>query len=130
MKKRLSRKVPRRRREHRGTVEQFALLLRNNMTKAESIMWKFLKRRQRDWVHKFEPQVVVEGYIPDFYCDTLKLAIEIDGKIHLRKDIKRKDALRTRRLRRAGITVVRFKNADVFSSLNKILDLLEEVARE
>lgn len=130
MKKRMSRKVPRQKRSRKGTVEQFAVLLRNNMTRAESIFWRSLRKRQKGWVHQFLPQVVVEGYIPDFYCDTLKLAIEIDGKIHLRKDIKRKDALRTRRLRKAGITVVRFKNADVFSNLNKILDLLEEVAME
>lgn len=130
MKKRIQRKVPRQRKQHKGTVEQFALLLRNNMTKAESIFWKFLKKRQRGWVHQFLPQVVVEGYIGDFVSESLKLIIEIDGKIHLRKDIKRKDALRTRRLRKAGYTVVRFKNSDVFSSLNKILDLLEEVAIE
>jgi very-short-patch-repair endonuclease len=128
--KRMNRKVPRQRRPHKGTIEQFALLLRNNMTKAESIFWKFLKKRQRTWVHKFEPQYVVEGYIADFASESLKLLIEIDGKIHLRKDIKRKDALRTRRLRKAGWTVIRFKNADVFSSLNKILDMLEEVALE
>jgi very-short-patch-repair endonuclease len=109
------------------TVEQTALLLRKHMTKAESYLWTRLRKRQRDWTHKFEPQVPVHGYIPDFYCEALQLAVEIDGRIHLRADVRRNDKIRTRRLNRMGVTVIRFNNQMVFNNPDKILDILEEV---
>ncbi len=31
---------------------------------------------------KFRRQHVIRGYVVDFYCPDLKLAIEIDGSIH------------------------------------------------
>lgn len=109
------------------TVEQTALLLRNNMTKAETYLWTRLRKKQRKWTHKFSPQVPVHGYIPDFYCETLQLAVEIDGRIHLRSDVRRNDKLRTKRLNRMGVTVIRFCNQFVFSNPDKILSILEEV---
>jgi very-short-patch-repair endonuclease len=65
---------------------------------------------------------------PDFYCPSLFLAVEIDGRIHDRKNVKRNDRIRTRRLNKHGVTVIRFKNSDVFSGVQKLLDILEEVA--
>lgn len=121
--------MPRGRRQHNKSVQEIALLLRNNMTKAEQWLWKHLKRRQRIWSHKFEPQGIIYGYIADFYCESLKLAVEVDGRIHNRKDVRRNDCLRTRRLNRRGITVVRFSNAQVFSNVYTILAILEEVAQ-
>lgn len=109
------------------TVEQTALLLRDNMTKAEIYLWTRLRKKQRNWTHKFQPQVPVHGYIPDFYCETLQLAVEIDGRIHLRADVRRNDKLRTRRLSRMGVTVIRFCNQFVFNNPDKILSILEEV---
>jgi very-short-patch-repair endonuclease len=125
---RAARKVPHSRRAHNKSVEELALLLRNNMTKAEQWLWKHLKRRQKAWTHKFEPQGVMYGYIADFYCESLKLAVEVDGRIHDRKDVRRNDRLRTRRLKRHGVTVIRFSNAQVFSNVYGILAALEEAA--
>jgi very-short-patch-repair endonuclease len=98
------------------------------MTRAEALFWNRLKKRQKTWEHQFQPQQVVYGYIPDFYCETLKLAVEIDGKVHDRKDVKRNDRLRTRRLKKQGVTVIRFRNADVFTRAHRLIDLLEEVS--
>jgi very-short-patch-repair endonuclease len=130
MMKRLSRKIPRGGRRNKRTVEQFALLLRNNMTRAEEVFWKVLKKKQRAWKHKFEPQMVVGNYILDFGCESLKLGIEIDGRIHDRKDVKRNDRIRTRRLNKQGWTIIRFRNADVFGRLSHILNIIEEVSIE
>jgi len=99
------------------------------MTKAEALFWRHLKVRQKAWKHQFRPQQIVIGYIPDFYCEELRLAVEIDGRVHERKDVKRNDALRTRRLNRAGVTVLRFKNRNVFSEVHHLLSLLEKVCR-
>ena len=98
------------------------------MTRAEALFWHRLKKRQKTWEHQFLPQQVVYGYIPDFYCETLKLAVEIDGKVHDRKDVKRNDRLRTRRLNKQGVTIVRFRNADVFTRVERLISCLEEVA--
>lgn len=125
-----NRKVPRQRRRHKGTVEQFALLLRSNMTKAETMFWKVLKRRQKAWKHQFEPQMIVGSYILDFGCESLRLGVEIDGRIHDRSDVRRNDRLRTRRLNKQGWTVIRFRNTDVFSNLSHILNIIEEAALE
>jgi len=125
---RLKRKIPRKKKRCKAATEAYAVLLRKHMTKAEALFWKFLRKRQREWMHKFDPQVVVHGYIPDFYCPSLFLAVEIDGRIHDRKNVKRNDSLRTRRLNRYGVTVIRFRNSDVFSGVQRLLDILEEVA--
>jgi len=106
-------------------VDRFALLLRSNMTEAEKALWKAIQKAQRYWTHKFKPQQVVHGYIPDFYCDTLKLAVEVDGKIHRNKHVRRNDSIRTRRLNRKGVTVIRFLNSDVFNNLNTVITELE-----
>lgn len=124
---RFTRKLPRSRKKSNKATEAYATFLRKNMTRAEAYFWKYLKLRQKAWKHKFLPQQVVFGYIPDFYCEGLKLAVEIDGLIHKRKDIKRKDSLRTRRLRAQGVTVVRFSNAHVFTNVQSLMDLLEEI---
>lgn len=124
---RLNRKIPTKRRRCKVATEEYALHLLNNMTRAEKFFWDRLRRRQRTWQHTFQPQQVVCGYIPDFYCDTLKLAIEIDGKVHDRSDVKRNDRLRTRRLKKQGVTVIRFRNSAVFSRPHRLIDLLEEV---
>lgn len=124
--KKARRKTPRNR-VRTVSTEEYALLLRNNMTKAEQCFWLRLKKEQRKWTHKFKPQVVVHGYIPDFYCETLQLAVEIDGKVHRRSDVRRNDRLRTRRLNRMGVTVIRFQNSDVFSTISNLMRILESV---
>lgn len=125
---RTNRKVIAGRKERNKSIHEFALLLRNHMTRAEAVFWRHLKKWQKGWTHKFKPQVVIHGYVADFYSDTLKLAVEIDGRVHDRKDVKRRDRLRTRRLVRQGITVVRFKNYQVFSNVHQLMRLLEESA--
>jgi len=52
---------------------------------------------------------LIEGYIVDFYCSELKLAVEIDGPIHL-KQIK-EDKLRQKDIKEKGIIFIRFKNS-------------------
>jgi very-short-patch-repair endonuclease len=96
------------------------------MTKAEAAFWRVLKVRQKEWTIKFSPQQVVGGYVPDFYCEALKLAIEIDGRIHDRKDVKRNDSRRTCNLNRMGVTVIRFKNSEIFSNAHRICSIIED----
>ena len=124
---RLSRKIIRPKRKCKIATDAFAHFLRKNPTKAEAYFWKHLKKRQKTWQHQFVQQAVVNGYIPDLYCESLQLIVEIDGLIHKRKDVRRRDALRTRRLKKHGITVVRFTNSQVFGNPHTLICLLEEV---
>jgi len=109
-----------------GSIEKYANRLRSHMTRAEQFFWKALQVRQRCWEFKFAPQQVVHGYIPDFYCEHVMLAIEIDGRVHDRRDVKRNDSLRTRRLNRMGVTVIRFSNSEVFGAAHRIISMIEE----
>jgi very-short-patch-repair endonuclease len=110
-------KIPKKRSKSKISVHVRAKILRARMTPAEKYFWERLRKRQQGWRHQFKPQCVVHGYIPDFYCDTLKLAVEIDGRIHDRKDVKRNDTLRTKR----------FRNRHVFSNCYQLLSQLETV---
>jgi len=56
--------------------------LRNEMTRAECELWKYLRRRNLRG-YKFRRQFSIDIYIIDFYCPQLKLAVEVDGDTHL-----------------------------------------------
>ena len=55
--------------------------LRNNSTKAESLLWQQLKGKQVAGF-KFRRQYSVGKFVLDFYCAERKLAIELDGSSH------------------------------------------------
>ena len=94
---------------------------RKNQTDTEEIMWKEL--RNRKFLNlKFRRQYLVEGYIVDFYCSKLKLAIEIDGLIHSRQ-IK-KDQQRQKDIEEKGVKFIRFKNKEVEYNLEEVLKKL------
>lgn len=74
----------------------------NNPTEAERILWEHLRNRKLGRF-KFLRQHPIGGYIADFYCHNKQLAIELDGDIHRRKDIKAKDKLRQKFLEKTGL---------------------------
>jgi very-short-patch-repair endonuclease len=51
--------------------------LRKQQTFAEEILWNYL--RTKPFGFKFRRQHAFSIYILDFYCHSLKLAIEVDG---------------------------------------------------
>jgi len=103
----------------RNTFEK-AHELRNNMTDAEKVIWKELKNR-RVFKTKFRRQHPIDIFIVDFYCHEFKLAIEIDGEIHLDKEIAEYDDGRTHDLEELGIKILRFTNNQVFNDINYVL---------
>jgi adenine-specific DNA-methyltransferase len=67
--------------EHDRDVIERARTLRKQSTLTEDIVWRWLRnRRFGNW--KFRRQDPIGPYIADFYCDVLKLAIEIDRETH------------------------------------------------
>jgi len=68
---------------------------------------------------KFRRQHVVAGYIVDFYCPELRLAIEVDGAVHrtqVAEDHRRDEALA-----RLGTRVLRLRNAEVLERLDEVI---------
>ena len=98
--------------------------LRNRPTQAESILWEQLKDR-RFMGLKFRFQHPAIRYILDFYCHSLKLCIEIDGKSHHEKFHKFYDADRTKNLEYFGISEIRFSNKEVEDDIDTVLNRLK-----
>jgi len=94
--------------------------LRATMTPAEEILWNAI--HINEWKLKFRRQHPIANYIVDFYCHANKLVIELDGSIHEQGEIKRNDAAREQHLRELGLTVLRFKNEDIFKNKKAVLN--------
>jgi len=106
-------------------LKHLARKLRKRSTKAEIYIWSFLLRSKNYRGYKFNRQRPVLNYIADFMCKQLLLIIEIDGSIHERWDVKKKDRIRQQRLEAAGFTVLRFTNEQVIhdrASVEQMLD--------
>ena len=103
----------------KNTFEK-ARLLRNNMTEAEKILWDKLKDR-KIFKSRFRRQHPISIFIVDFYCHEFRLAIEVDGGIHLNKEIAEYDDGRTCDLEKFGIIILRFRNDKVLNNLDFVL---------
>lgn len=95
---------------------------RKNPTTAEKQMWQQLLRMRQFSDYKFLRQKPIGGYILDFYCAALQLAIEIDGDSHAERE--EYDAERTRFLNACGIQVLRYSNDDVLQNTAGVYDHL------
>jgi len=109
--------------------KKFAWINRNKyyMTKAEWIIWNLVLRKDMTW-YRFLRQKLIWNYIIDFYCDKLKLWIEIDDKSH---DWKwEEDLKRTMYLNWIWIEIIRYTNEQVYFNLDwLIVDLNEKIGR-
>jgi very-short-patch-repair endonuclease len=102
-----------------------AKYLRSNATEAEDYLWKILRNRKLNGLKFRRQHPLHRGFILDFYCDELKLAIELDGSYHNATAQKAEDMERTIIINSQGINVIRFSNAEILDNtenvLNKIL---------
>jgi very-short-patch-repair endonuclease len=90
---------------------------RLKMTKGEAILWKTLQNRRFSG-YKFSRQIAILDYIVDFYCQELKLAIEVDGESHGSKG--EYDSRREEDLLKAGIRILRIKEGEVVFKLKSV----------
>ena len=94
--------------------------LRKDQTNAEQILWKELRNRRLNGI-KFRRQYGIECYILDFFSPEFNLAIEVDGGIHQRPDVKVKDKNKEAFLHENGINLLRFSNAKIENELRSVL---------
>ncbi|MCB9283053.1 MAG: DUF559 domain-containing protein [Lewinellaceae bacterium] len=107
-------------------LRTLARRLRNNSTKAEIYIWSYLFRAKEYRGYPFCRQRPVLNYIVDFMCKELMLIIEVDGSIHERWDVKRKDKIRQQQLEEIGFTVLRFTNEQVLKDRASIVQTLDD----
>ncbi|MCH7625184.1 MAG: endonuclease domain-containing protein [Chloroflexi bacterium] len=103
--------------------------LRNNMPKAETVIWSKLKGRQL-LGYKFRRQYSVDRYIVDFYCPEMKLAVEIDGDSHFQNDVENNEKYRQAFIESFGVQFLRFTNEDVFKNLDGVIETVRRTALE
>ena len=95
--------------------------LRKSETEAEKKFLNVILKNKKLEKFKFTRQKPIGDFIVDFYCAKLKLAIEIDGGVHNfqdRRDIERDNILKNK----FDLKIVRYKNEDVFSNSEKVLE--------
>ncbi|MCH8010450.1 MAG: type I restriction endonuclease subunit R [Candidatus Marinimicrobia bacterium] len=112
--------------EFAGLTET-ARQLRKKHTKAEELLWAILRNRQFLNL-KFRRQHQILNYIVDFYCHSLKLIIECDGKIHDQKDQKEKDEFRDNQLKTVGFKILRFSNKEILEETESVLKTIAKIA--
>ncbi len=97
--------------------------LRNSMTKAEILLWSKIRSKHILGL-KFRRQQPVLNYIVDFYCDSLKLIIEVDGYIHSLPEYNEYDKNRENILKNHGFRVLRFTNDEVEFEIELVMKKL------
>lgn len=106
-----------------------ARTLRNSMTKAERILWSKLRSRQIEGL-KFRRQQPILNYIVDFYCDSLKIIIEVDGEIHSSSEVSEYDIKREIDLKNHGFEFLRFTNEEVELRVNEVAGKIKAFINE
>jgi very-short-patch-repair endonuclease len=109
---------------HRGAkppIFENARALRQRETVAEKLIWSRVRNRKLNG-RKFRRQHAIDRYILDFYCHECRLAVELDGGGHLKKEQREYDELRSKVLGEHNIKVIRFQNEDVINDLERVLE--------
>lgn len=91
--------------------------MRKEPTPEENKMWHILLKNFKP---RFFRQRIIENYIVDFYCPSLKLIIEIDGAQHNLPENQRYDQKRTKFFENSGYKILRFTNDDINKRIRNV----------
>ena len=106
-------------------TKDYRQLLRKTETPAERMLWRKIKGKQLDG-YRFRQQHGYGPYVLDFYCPSLRLCIELDGDVHDEERVRIKDEERTEFLCEQRIHVLRFRNKDVETDVDGVLNRVRE----
>ena len=104
-------------------LKQRARELRKNSTLSEVLLWEELKSRKM-LGYKFLRQKPIGNYIVDFFCNKLKMVIEIDGDSHTEEKFEY-DINRQKWLESSGVNVLRFDDLKVKNDMDNVLSAIE-----
>jgi very-short-patch-repair endonuclease len=102
--------------------------LRNNMTKAEVLLWLQLKNKQILGI-RFLRQYSVGPYVVDFYAPEVKLAIEVDGATHVTDEEIEYDKNRQATIENLNISFLRFTNQMIYEDMYNVLETIKKYIR-
>jgi len=105
----------------RIVITSRARAMRKAMTAPEVILWSRLRGRRRERP-TFRRQHPFGSIILDFYCPSLRRAIEVDGATHWDDEAQLKDAARDHWLAEQGIVVIRMPASRVYQDLDGVMD--------
>jgi len=101
-------------------IFQIAERLRKEMTDSEKIIWERVCKNQLGI--RIRRQHPIWKFIADFYCHELKLVIEIDGGIHIRKENREYDISREITLKDFGLKIIRFTNEQAVNETDWVVN--------
>lgn len=91
------------------------------MTEAEKRLWyEFLG----DYSPNFVCQKIIGPYIVDFFCNTVRLSIELDGSQHYEEDGRKHDEVRTTFLEMLEIKELRFPNNAIWENFEGVCEVI------
>ena len=112
----------------RETRTERARDLRQRQTFAEKKFWQAVRGSRLDGL-RFRRQHPIDRYFADFACESLRLVIELDGKVHDEDDQQLYDYHRQQEIEALGWLVLRFTNDQVVGSLPNVLAAIREQAK-
>jgi very-short-patch-repair endonuclease len=86
-------------------------------------------RRRAGGGLRFRRQHPIGPYVLDFYCDSAKLAVEVDGYAHTVGDRPRRDERRDDWLAQRYVRTLRIAASDVRDELDGVVGLIIAVAK-
>jgi len=75
---------------------------------------------------KFRRQQIIDGFIVDFYCDSLGLCVEIDGGVHETEEQRNYDKLRDEALALRDLKILRLKNEEVLNDKDSVYQCISQ----
>ena len=100
-----------------------AIELRNSKTVAEAKLWEELRKKEI-FKARWKRQHPVDIFVLDFYCHKYKLAIEVDGEIHLQEEVREHDDGREHDIEKLGIKMLRFTNKEVLENIEFVKECI------
>ena len=113
----------------RQSSRKFARAQRQNMTRAETMLWRALRNHRIDG-YGFRRQTAIGPYFADFVCLARKIVVEADGRTHETAEAKIKDAERDAWFRRAGFRVLRFSDEFIIGGLPIVIERIGAALRK
>lgn len=107
---------------YNGNLTNRSKELIKNQTDAEIKIYKEYLSKLK---YRIRKQKIIDGFIVDFYIAKLKLAIEIDGKIH--NKLKERDKERTEILKKYNLRIIRITNNSILKNPEKTYEKLDEL---
>ncbi len=101
--------------------------LRKDAPVPERLLWGMLRGRRLGGL-KFRRQQALGPYVADFFCESARLVVELDGQSHIGQEAK--DEARDQYMRERGLNVLRVTNDEFLRNREGVAETILRVAEE